>query len=113
MKRFIWLAVLLSLRLAACGMDDCRRTIKTDRMSFVQDELHVTAGQPVTLRLVNQDGYAHAFDIDEFNIHTPLAANETLEIRFTPEKPGQYPFYCGSPGHHAAGMVGMLIAEPE
>lgn len=113
MKRFIWLAVLLSLWLAACGMDDGRMTIKTDGMSFVQDELHVTAGQPVTLRLVNQDGYAHAFDIDEFNIHTPLAANETLEIRFTPEKPGQYPFYCGSPGHHAAGMVGMLIVEPE
>ncbi len=29
-------------------------------MSFMRDEVHVPAGQPVTLRIVNRDGYAHA-----------------------------------------------------
>ena len=83
-----------------------------EAMCFLQDEITVKAGQPVTLRLVNRDGYAHAFDIDEFDIHTPLAANESLKISFTPEKPGHYTFYCGSPGHQAAGMVGTLIVDP-
>ena len=66
----------------------------------------------VTLRLVNKDGYAHAFDLDEFDIHLPFAANEILEVAFTPDQPGSYPFYCGSPGHEAAGMVGTLIVTP-
>ena len=108
------LLLILACLLAACGRTASNEvTITMKEMAFRQSEITVTAGQPVTLRLVNRDGYAHAFDIDEFNIHTPLAANETLEIRFTPEKPGQYPFYCGSPGHQMAGMVGTLIVAPE
>lgn len=29
-----------------------------------------------------------------------------------PAEPGRYRFYCGSPGHAAAGMVGVLVVEP-
>jgi uncharacterized cupredoxin-like copper-binding protein len=105
--------ILLCL-LAACGRAAPNEaTITMQEMAFGQSEITVKAGQPVTLRLVNQDGYAHAFDIDEFDIHLPLAANETAELSFTPEKSGRYPFYCSSPGHHVAGMVGTLIVEPE
>lgn len=82
-------------------------------MRFLQEEISVTAGQPVTLRLVNQDGYAYAFDMDEFDIHAPLAANETVEITFMPEDDGRYRFYCSSPGHEMAGMVGTFIVEPQ
>ncbi|NUM44442.1 MAG: cupredoxin domain-containing protein [Anaerolineales bacterium] len=108
------LSVLLSLTLllTARGSDDGSITIKTDGMSFVMDEVHVKAGQPVTLHVVNQDGYAHAFDIDEFDIHAPLPANETFDAAFTPAEPGRYTFYCGSPGHAAAGMEGVLVVEP-
>ena len=107
-----WFPVLtLALHVAACGAGN-DVTIKTDGMRFVQDEVRVKAGQPVTLKVVNQDGYAHAFDIDAFDIHRPLTANETLEIAFTPEQAGRYAFYCGSPGHEAAGMIGMLVVEP-
>jgi uncharacterized cupredoxin-like copper-binding protein len=104
--------ILVSL-LAACGNpapDEATITMK--EMAFVQSEITVKAGQPVTLRLVNRDGYAHAFDIDEFDIHSLLVANETAEVSFTPEKPGRYPFYCSSPGHEMAGMTGTLIVEP-
>jgi uncharacterized cupredoxin-like copper-binding protein len=86
-----------------------RRRVSVEKAT---SEITVKAGQPVSLRLVNRDGYAHAFYIDEFNIHTWLAANETAELSFTPEKPGRYPFYCSSPGHEMAGMVGTLIVEP-
>ncbi|HRQ38588.1 MAG TPA: cupredoxin domain-containing protein [Chloroflexota bacterium] len=107
------LLIILVWLLAACGSTTPNEaTITIKEMAFGQSEITVKAGQPVTLRLVNRDGYAHAFDMDEFDIHTSLAANETAELLFTPEKPGRYPFYCSSPGHEMAGMVGTLIVEP-
>lgn len=57
-------------------------------------------------------GHAHPFDGDEFDLHCPLAANETAELTFTPPAAGRYRFYCGTPGHEAAGMVGVLVVEP-
>jgi uncharacterized cupredoxin-like copper-binding protein len=109
----LWPALLiLAAALAACGATPGEIVIKTDGMRFVRDEARVKAGQPVTLRVVNRDGYTHAFDIDEFDIHAPLAAGESKTFVFTPEQAGQYTFYCGSPGHQAAGMVGVLVVEP-
>lgn len=107
-----WFPVLtLALHVAACG-DGNDVTIKTDGMRFVQDEVRVKAGQAVTLKVVNQDGYAHAFDIDEFAIHAPLPAKASFDATFTPTAAGRYRFYCGSPGHEAAGMAGVLVVEP-
>jgi uncharacterized cupredoxin-like copper-binding protein len=107
------LLIILVCLLAACApAAPNEATITMKEMAFAQSEITVKAGQPVTLRLVNRDGYAHAFDIDEFDIHSLLAANETAEVSFIPEKPGRYPFYCSSPGHEMAGMAGTLIVEP-
>lgn len=109
--RLAWRFALVLL-LAACRPGAGGLTIKTDGMSFTEAEVVVRVGQPVTLHVVNQDGYAHAFDIDEFDIHAPLPANATFDAVFTPAEPGRYRFYCGSPGHAAAGMVGVLVVEP-
>lgn len=107
------LFLILACLLAACGRTAPNEaTIKMEGMRFLQEEVSVAAGQPVTLRLVNRDGYAHAFDIDELDIHVPLAANETVEITFTPQEDGRYHFYCSSPGHEMAGMVGKFVVEP-
>ena len=99
----------LTLLLAGCRGAAGTPTIAMHDMHF-RREVHVGAGQPVTLRVVNEDGYAHAFDIDAFAIHRPLAAQESVEITFTPEAAGRYSFYCGSPGT-AVGMTGVLIVE--
>lgn len=110
MKRSVtWIGLAL---LAACAAPDGRLLIETDAMRFVQSEVRVKAGQPVALRVVNRDDYAHAFDIDAFDIHAPLPAKATYDVTFTPTEPGRYRFYCGSPGHEAAGMVGVLVVEP-
>lgn len=106
------LIVSLALFLSACGRQSAEATLKIEAMRFSQTELQVKAGKPVTLHIVNKDGYSHAFDMDSFNIHSPLAANETVAITFTPEVSGSYSFYCGSPGHKAAGMVGTLLVTP-
>jgi len=111
MMRALLCATGLALLLAGCRASPGTLTIAMKDMHFRQGEVHVRAGQPVTLRVVNEDGYAHAFDIDAFAIHRPLAAHETAVISFTPEPAVQYTFYCGSPGHVAAGMTGVLIVE--
>lgn len=110
--RTVALLLCLTLLLAACGAGEGGITIKTDGMRFVKEEVRVQAGQPVTLHVVNRDGYAHAFDINEFDIHAPLPAGTTFDATFTPGEPGRYRFYCGSPGHEAAGMEGVLVVEP-
>lgn len=111
MKRFLWLIILLALLLAGCASGD-EITIRTAGMRFVADEVRVKASQPVTLHVVNRDGFAHAFDMDEFDIHAPLPAQAAFDAVFTPTEPGRYRFYCGSPGHEAAGMEGVLVVEP-
>ncbi len=110
MRRTLVAALLMAL-FAACGTAN-DVSIRIDGMRFVSDEVRVKAGQPVTLRVVNQDGYAHAFDIDEFDIHAQLPAQATFDAVFSPTVPGRYRFYCGSPGHEAAGMAGILVVEP-
>lgn len=108
----ISLLVLMLALLTSCGGGSNHLTIDLEGMRFHNAEVHVQAGQPMTLRLVNKDSYAHAFDIDAFGIHRSLAARETVEVIFTPEQAGQYRFYCGSPGHEQAGMVGVLVVGP-
>lgn len=98
------------LALAACA--PAVPTLVVDDMRFDRSEVVVKAGAPVTLRVVNHDGFAHAFDIDAFDVHVPLPAGAAEDVVFTPAVPGRYRFYCGSPGHEAAGMVGELVVEP-
>lgn len=87
-------------------------TLKASGLSFIHTELRVRPGLPVTLKLVNVDGYAHAFDLDELDIHVQLPAQQTATVTFTPAEPGEYHFYCGVYGHRQGGMVGVLVVEP-
>ena len=106
------LAILIGL--AGCGQAPAPNeiTIASSGMLFSISEARVKAGREVTLHLVNRDSYAHAFDIDEFNVHLTLEGKATQTVRFTPAKPGRYAYFCSSPGHRAAGMEGALIVDP-
>ena len=81
-------------------------------MRFEQTELHIKAGETMTLQLENHDIYAHSFDIDELNLHIQMPANNQVTTQLTAEKPGIYTIYCAVPGHKEAGMVATLIVEP-
>lgn len=106
------LALLFGL--AGCGPTPAPNeiTIASTGMIFSVTEARAKVGREVILHLTNRDSYAHAFDIDDFNIHLTLEGKATQTIRFTPAKPGRFAYYCGSPGHRAAGMEGVLIVDP-
>jgi uncharacterized cupredoxin-like copper-binding protein len=80
-------------------------------LRFEQEQLKVKAGEMVALRLDNQHAAPHSFDVDELNVHVPVAAGKQSLILFQPAQPGTYTFYCAVPGHREAGMEGTLVVE--
>lgn len=106
---FAFLLILIGLSVSCTPANQV--TIRTQSMRFQQTEIQVEVGQPVTLQLINKDGYTHAFDLDELDLHTPLSANGEATLTFTAEQPGRYAFYCGLPGHREAGMSGTLVVS--
>jgi plastocyanin len=85
----------------------------TSGWEFDQRELHVKAGQVVMLRLSNADPEAHYLDIDELDVHAPIAPGKTSMAVFTAPATGTYTFYCHPHADKAngEGMVGTLIVE--
>lgn len=74
----------------------------------------VKAGALAALRLENPDGIGHSFDVDEFGLHTPMAASTDSLALFIPKQPGTYTFYCAPHYDKASrtGMHGTLVVEP-
>lgn len=86
--------------------------ITTPGFEFDQAELRVKSGETVALRLDNPHGVPHSFDIDDLNVHVPVAGGDSSLVLFTPTEPGRYTYYCELPGHREVGMEGTLIVEP-
>ena len=40
-----------------------------------------------------------------------MSFRRTKHVRFTPGKPGEYPFYCGVDSHMKKGMTGTLVVR--
>ncbi|HRJ42200.1 MAG: cupredoxin domain-containing protein [Caldilineaceae bacterium] len=110
--RFLPFLLFLCLLLTACGGGGKSATIRMKDMRYVAQEVQAQAGKSVTLRVFNEDGYAHAFDVDGLDIHVQLEAKERREFIIPSLAPGRYPFYCSTPGHQMAGMEGVLVVEP-
>jgi hypothetical protein len=70
--------------------------------------IEATSGEALGLFITNQDAFEHAFDIDALNIHVRLPAKGTAAVVVKANRAGALEYYCGVPGHKAAGMVGEL-----
>jgi cupredoxin-like protein len=70
--------------------------------------IEATTGEALGLFITNQDAFEHAFDIDALNIHVRLPAKGTAAVVLKANQAGALEYYCGVPGHKAAGMVGEL-----
>ncbi len=86
--------------------------------AYSPSKIIVQAGIPVVLK-ISKDGWVpHDIIIDDpasgLSINEKLS--KTKEIRFTPEKRGEFAFYCGkklpfAKSHKDKGMHGVLIVR--
>ncbi|RIV28746.1 hypothetical protein D2Q93_01765 [Alicyclobacillaceae bacterium I2511] len=71
--------------------------------------LRVSAETPVYLRVVNQGGQPHNLVIPDFYIFTNnLNPHESIDVSFTPDKAGVFPFYSDTGGKPEPGLRGFL-----
>ena len=87
-------------------------TIAASDLRFDPEDIHVRAGEWVSLRLVNDDPVFHDWMVEGVeNVDTPARPGQTSAIRFIIDTPGTYPVLCSVPGHADAGMVGTLVVD--
>lgn len=94
--------------------------LKADMSGFDQKEVHVKIGQPVTIRLTSLDssnhtdgGGKHQWAVDELKLDVVAQPESSNFVTFTPDKPGEYTFYCDicCGGRANPTMNGKLIVE--
>jgi heme/copper-type cytochrome/quinol oxidase subunit 2 len=87
---------------------------------FDQTEIHVKAGQPVTVRLTSLDnshhtdgGGQHQWAVDELGLNVIAQPESSNFVTFTPSRAGSYTFYCDicCGGRANPTMNGKLIVE--
>jgi plastocyanin len=84
-------------------------TITAKDMAFDLDTIKVKVGQPVTIRLVNNDDMDHQFAVQALDVHSDqIGPNEVTEVTFTPQQVGDFQFICSYSRHAKLGMVGTL-----
>jgi uncharacterized cupredoxin-like copper-binding protein len=82
-------------------------TVTATEFKFDPENLEVPAGTPVTITLVNRGVIEHDFTIEELGIHILAQPGEIVSETFTFDA-GEYHVLCSIPGHHEAGMMGLL-----
>jgi nitrite reductase (NO-forming) len=73
--------------------------------------LEARAGEPLGIFVANRDSVDHSFDIDSLNIHVRVPANGATAVVIRSGAAGALDYYCGIPGHRAAGMAGQIIVR--
>lgn len=77
-------------------------------------ELHIPVGQEVQLNITAQD-VLHAFWLPEFRLKQDAIPGRESELRFTPNKIGQYPIVCAElcGAYHGAMGAQLYVQTPE
>lgn len=87
---------------------------------FDMKEMHVKVGEAVTIRLTSLDnshhtdgGGKHQWAVDELGVNIIAPPEGSNYATFTPDKPGEYAYYCDicCGGRANPTMQGMLIVE--
>jgi cytochrome c oxidase subunit II len=110
MKKKLMLMILLVgvlIETAFCSStvwaQEAPRTINISahRFTYVPDEITLKKGEPVVLVLKSED-VPHGLRIRELNVEVKVGAHGTAQVKFTPEKTGDFTgqcyVFCGS-GH--------------
>jgi uncharacterized cupredoxin-like copper-binding protein len=125
------LAGIAAAWVRAPGLTDvpARADIRIHFSKFSPTEVVATAGDPITITLVNTDPIDHEWLVGDAAFHErhrtgtepehglrpteislPASSSATTTVTFA--EAGDYLFICHLPGHEAYGMVGVLRVRP-
>ena len=118
-RRALWIGtatVLAGLVAGGVIFDSAAQAPKVVKISvkkFEYDPATVTLkkGEPVVLELVSLDR-VHGFDLPDFKLRTDVKPEQSVRLRFVPDKAGRFEFHCDvfcGAGHED--MTGELVVE--
>jgi plastocyanin len=123
--RAFHLPALAALTLAAtspAAAQPAVQTIDVQSFSFAPKPIHLAAGRPVTLALVNHSGGGHDFTAPEFFAYSTITAGQapngkialpahaTRTITLIP-RAGTYKAHCSHFLHTSFGMTDMIVVD--
>jgi cytochrome c oxidase subunit II len=98
--------------LAAGAAPDARTLripITAQKYEFSATEIRIKKGQAVTVVLTTPD-FVHGFSVPDFGVRADLVPGKTVEVTFTPDKPGRFVFLCDNfCGEAHDRMTGFLV----
>jgi cytochrome c oxidase subunit 2 len=83
-----------------------RIEITARRFAFTPGEITVKKGQPVVL-VLHSDDVEHGLRLKDFGVNVQVKPGKTIEVKFTPEKAGDFVGHCVV--FCGAGHGGMMI----
>lgn len=84
-------------------------TMEGGAFYFKPDRIEAKKGDTVKVTLTSVD-MPHNFFIDEFKVRSAtVTKGNSTTFEFTPDKTGEFEFYCAVGNHRAQGMVGTLV----
>lgn len=94
-------------------------TVEIHSFYFKPSRIIVKSGVPVDMTFKFKNLFTpHNFTCngEEAGIQIDKSAgfmsfNRTKELKFTPTKAGEYPFYCGVDSHMKKGMTGTIVVQ--
>jgi cytochrome c oxidase subunit 2 len=67
--------------------------IAVKKFEYIPAEITLKKGEPVRLELTSLDRL-HGFDLPELGVRADVKPDETVTVRVTPTKTGQFVFHC-------------------
>jgi uncharacterized cupredoxin-like copper-binding protein len=115
--------LLFAAALAATAAEPQTIEVRLGNFYIKPDRITAKAGQPVTLNLVNEEGFFPTHDLviqapeAGIDIKVDVPAGKRVSVSFTPTKPGSYEMYCSKQppflaSHREKGMHGTLEVVP-
>jgi cytochrome c oxidase subunit 2 len=121
MKKMLMLPVLFAGIVAAPALSSLaastqpasqRIEVTAKRFAFSPSEITVKKGQPVVLVLKSMD-VAHGIQFRDLNVKVKVSGGGTAEVRFTPEKTGNFVghcwVFCGA--HHSSMAIRLHVVD--
>jgi uncharacterized cupredoxin-like copper-binding protein len=120
--RSILLALLLAAPAVAAAQSPRTVEVRLSSFDFTPNEIHLRAGEPISLHLVNSGRGGHNFSAPQFfaaasGVSGPVrggavevAGHANADVRVTPAR-GHYRLRCTHSLHTAFGMTGQIVVE--